>query len=102
GAGATVLPAPAMVAGGAGPVGPAPVTPAPSYGGMLGRRALALVALSIALGGVLQLAALWLAHREIEPEALIRYDIVLTLGLYAVVGVLVVSQITPSVRLRWG
>jgi membrane protease YdiL (CAAX protease family) len=33
---------------------------------------------------------------------LIRYDLVLTLGLYAVVAVLIVSQISPAVRLRWG
>jgi membrane protease YdiL (CAAX protease family) len=61
------------------------------------------VAAAIGLGLVMQLVALAIAHvSSIEPEALIRYDIVLTLGMYAVVAVMIVSQITPSVRLRWG
>jgi membrane protease YdiL (CAAX protease family) len=72
-------------------------------GRLLDRRAGVLVAAAIGLGGVLQLISLALGHStSIEPEALIRYDIVLTLGFYAVVAVLIVSQITPSVRLRWG
>jgi len=100
GVGATVLPV-AVPAPSSGELSAPPVAAEP-YGGFLDRRALRLVAVSIGLGGVLQLIALWLAHREIEPESLIRYDIVLTLALYAVVGVLVVSQITPTVRLRWG
>jgi membrane protease YdiL (CAAX protease family) len=70
---------------------------------LLDTRAIVLVTIAIALGGLMQLIAIWLAHHEtIEPERLIRYDIVLTLGFYAVVAVVVLSQITPKVRLRWG
>jgi membrane protease YdiL (CAAX protease family) len=62
-----------------------------------------LVAAAIGLGLVMQLVAVAIAHiSSIEPEALIRYDIVLTLGMYVVVAVMIISQITPSVRLRWG
>jgi membrane protease YdiL (CAAX protease family) len=51
----------------------------------------------------MQLVAVGLSRSQtIAPEALIRYDIVLTIGLYAVVGAMVVSQVTPAVRLRWG
>lgn len=72
-------------------------------GRLLDRKAGVLVAVAIGLGGVMQLVALALAHvTSIEPEALIRYDIVLTVGFYAVVAAMIVSQITPSVRLRWG
>jgi membrane protease YdiL (CAAX protease family) len=72
-------------------------------GRLLDHRAAVLVVASIGLGGVMQLVALALSHiTSIEPEALIRYDIVLTLSMYATVGVMIVSQITPSVRLRWG
>jgi membrane protease YdiL (CAAX protease family) len=70
---------------------------------LLDRKAAVLVAVAIALGGILQLIAVALAHsRSIEPDTLIRYDIVLTLGMYAVVAAMIVSQITPSIRLRWG
>lgn len=62
-----------------------------------------MVALAIGLGGIVQLIALGLTHiNGIEPSTLLRYDIVLTLGLYAGVAAMVVSQITPSVRLWWG
>jgi membrane protease YdiL (CAAX protease family) len=72
-------------------------------GRLLDRRAGALVAAAIGLGLVMQLVALALAHvSSIEPEALIRYDLVLTLAMYAVVAAMIVSQITPTVRLRWG
>jgi membrane protease YdiL (CAAX protease family) len=40
-------------------------------------------------------------NSSMEPAAIIRYALVITLAVYAVVGVLVVTQITPSVRLRW-
>lgn len=80
-----------------------PLETLPSDGRLLGRRAIALVASAIGFGGLAQLFALWLSHRSsIEPATLIRYDIVLTLGMYAVVAALIVSQITPSVRLQWG
>lgn len=72
-------------------------------GRLLDRKAAVLVAASIGLGGVLQLIAVRIAHvASIEPEALIRYDIVLTVGMYAIVAAMIVSQVTPSVRLRWG
>jgi membrane protease YdiL (CAAX protease family) len=62
-----------------------------------------LVAAAICLGGVLQLVGLALSHvASIEPDTLIRLDIVLTVGMYAIVAVMIVSQITPSIRLRWG
>jgi membrane protease YdiL (CAAX protease family) len=76
---------------------------ADSGGRLLGRRAGVLVAIAIGLGGVMQLVAVALSRSaSIDPEALIRYDIVLTIGLYAVVGAMIVSQVTPAVRLRWG
>jgi membrane protease YdiL (CAAX protease family) len=86
---------------------PAPPAPGPvdrdGDGRLLDRRAAAIVVIAIALGGAMQLVALGLAHvSSIESSTLIRYDIVLTIGLYAVVAALLVSQITPSVRLRWG
>jgi membrane protease YdiL (CAAX protease family) len=98
------------------PAAPPPFVPAPppavgyvapyptlDDGRILDRRALRLVVVSIGLGVVMQIVALALAHvKSLEPETLIRYDIVLTLGLYAAVTVLIVRQITPSVRLRWG
>jgi membrane protease YdiL (CAAX protease family) len=72
-------------------------------GRLLDRKAAVLVALAIGFGGILQLVAVELSHhRSIEPDTLIRYDLVLTLGLYAVVAAMIVSQITPSIRLRWG
>lgn len=74
-----------------------------SGGRLLDRRAGVLVAIAIGLGGLVQLVAVGLSRsRTVAPEALIRYDIVLTIGLYAVVGAMVVSQVTPAVRLRWG
>jgi membrane protease YdiL (CAAX protease family) len=80
-----------------------PVANRPEDGRLLGGRAAALVAIAIGLGGIVQLVALALSHRSgIEPDTLIRYDLVLTLVLYAVVATMVVSQITPSIRLRWG
>lgn len=77
--------------------------PGPAGGRLLNGRAAVLVGIAICLGAVIQLIALALSHRHsIEPDTLIRYDLVLTLGLYAGVAIMIVSQITPSVRLRWG
>jgi membrane protease YdiL (CAAX protease family) len=86
---------------------PAPSWPGPAGGRPSGRlldhKAAVLVAAAIGVGGVVQLISLVLAHRStIEPEALIRYDLLLTIGLYAAVAVMMASQITPSVRLQWG
>jgi membrane protease YdiL (CAAX protease family) len=64
---------------------------------------LVLVSLSIGLGGLMQLVAYGLSRDDsINQDTLIRVDLVLTLVLYAVVGTLIVSQITPKIRLRWG
>jgi hypothetical protein len=72
-------------------------------GRLLSKRALILVSLSIALGGLMQLVAYGLSRDDsINQDTLIRVDLVLTLVLYAVVGTLIVSQITPKIRLRWG
>jgi membrane protease YdiL (CAAX protease family) len=72
-------------------------------GRLLSGRALAVVAISIGLGVVMQLAALALSHdHHINQDTLIRADIVLTVTLYAVVATLVISQVTPKIRLRWG
>lgn len=38
---------------------------------------------------------------HLEPETAIRYAIVITLGVYAAVGALLVTQLTPGVRLTW-
>lgn len=93
------------------PGGWAPPPHAPAYteaharqdGRLFDRKAAILVAAAIGLGGMVQLVALALSHViSIEPDTLIRYDIVLTVGMYAVVAAMIVSQITPSVRLRWG
>ena len=66
---------------------------------MLSGRAARLVAVAIGLGVLMQLVALYFQHDA--PAAQIRYDLVLTGTFYVVVGILVVSQITPEVRLRW-
>lgn len=39
--------------------------------------------------------------QDAQPEAAVRYAIVIAIAVYAVVGVLLASQVTPSVRLRW-
>jgi membrane protease YdiL (CAAX protease family) len=108
---ATIGPSTAPVAAASLPAGwtarpvPSPYTEdqARRDGRLLDRKAAVLVAAAIGLGGVMQLIAVRIAHvSSVEPEALIRYDIVLTIGMYAVVAAMIVSQITPSVRLRWG
>jgi membrane protease YdiL (CAAX protease family) len=74
-----------------------------SEGRLLDHKAVVLVAVAIGLGVINQLVAFALVHlTSLDNAALIRYDLVLTLGLYAVVAVLIVSQISPAVRLRWG
>jgi membrane protease YdiL (CAAX protease family) len=72
-------------------------------GRLLSHRALILVSASVGFGGLMQLAAYLLSRDDsISQDTLIRVDLVLTLVVYAVVGVLIVSQITPQVRLHWG
>ncbi|HEX3908771.1 MAG TPA: type II CAAX endopeptidase family protein [Mycobacteriales bacterium] len=90
---------------------PAQPARAPAYteenarrdGRLLDRRALRLVAIAIGLGGVMQIAGILIGKdTNLEPSVLIGIDIVMTLTFYGVIGGIVVSQITPSIRLRWG
>jgi membrane protease YdiL (CAAX protease family) len=72
-------------------------------GRLLDKRAVRLVAIAIGLGGVMQVAGLVIGKdTHLEPSVLIGIDIVMTMAFYGVVAGLVVWQITPSVRLRWG
>jgi membrane protease YdiL (CAAX protease family) len=86
-----------------GPLGPlGPPLPGPE-GRLLSRRALLIVSASVGLGGLMQLAAYLLSRdSSINQDTLIRVDLVLTLTLYAIVATLIISQITPQVKLRWG
>jgi membrane protease YdiL (CAAX protease family) len=72
-------------------------------GRLLDKRALRLVAIAIGLGGVMQVAGLLIGKdTNLEPSVLIAIDIVMTLAFYGVVGGMVVFQITPNIRMRWG
>jgi membrane protease YdiL (CAAX protease family) len=72
-------------------------------GRLLDKRAVRLVAIAIGLGGVMQVAGVLISKdTHLEPSVLIAIDIVLTLAFYGVVAAMVVMQITPTVRLRWG
>jgi len=81
---------------------PAPTTGADDVSPPLPHRALVLTIGAIAVGAVMMGVSYLLSeNHDISPASYLRYAIVLTLALYAVVGLLVVTQITPSVRLRW-
>lgn len=69
---------------------------------MLDRRALVLVAVAIAIGAV-GMGVSYLISRDthLEPESAIRYAVVITLAVYAFVAALLVTQLTPGVRLAW-
>ena len=69
---------------------------------MLQGRALQLTVVAI-LVGVVGAVIAWLLGRRpsLEPESYIRYVIVITLGVYAVVGALIVTRLAPGSRLRW-
>jgi membrane protease YdiL (CAAX protease family) len=87
------------------PVGsPAVAPPDPAAEGrLLSGRALIIVAVSIGLGALYQGAVKWMNDDpHIGLGDLVRWNIVLNIVLYAVVAALVISQITPKVRLRWG
>lgn len=75
---------------------------APSDGPMLSGRAIALVVTAICIGAI-GMGVSWLLGRDghLEPATYIRYALVLTLGVYVVVGALVVIRLVPGVRLRW-
>lgn len=83
---------------------PAPVA-VPAYDGPSGRmvsgRALLLTIVAIGVGALAMVASLRLSRSQLDEATYIRYAAVLTMAVYAVVGVLVVTQITTSVRLRW-
>ena len=68
----------------------------------LPHRAVVLTVVAIAVGA-LAMGASYLLSRDqnIAPATYVRYALVLTLAVYAVVGLMVVTQITPRVRLRW-
>lgn len=69
---------------------------------LLGGRALALTALAILLGGAGMLISTLLGHNAtLEPATYLRYVLVITLGVYAGVAVLLVTQVLPAARLRW-
>jgi membrane protease YdiL (CAAX protease family) len=100
--------APAPVFAAAGPVTFAPavaVPGGPSYdepsGRMVSRRAFLLTVVAIGVGALAMLASYGLSRSPLDEATYIRYAAVLTMAVYAVVGLLVVTQITPSVRLRW-
>jgi membrane protease YdiL (CAAX protease family) len=84
------------------PPPPPPPAPPPPANGMLDRRALLLVSGAIGIGAV-GMALSWLLGRDgrMEPDTAIRYAVVITLAVYAVVGGLLVTQLTPRVRLTW-
>jgi membrane protease YdiL (CAAX protease family) len=85
------------------PTPPPPPAPAPPpANGMLDRRALLLVAVAIGIGAVgMGLSYLLGRDTHLEPETAIRYAVVITLAVYAVVGGLLVTQLTPGVSLTW-
>ena len=86
-----------------------PVVPAqtqastgPSASAPLPHRAVVLTVVAIAVGALaMGISYLLSRDQNLAPATYLRYAIVLTLGVYAVVGILVVTQITPKVRLRW-
>ena len=86
-----------------GPFRPAPGQSAPGQSqGPLPHRALVLTIVAITVGAVgMGISYLLSRDGSLPPATYIRYAMVITLAVYAVVGVLVVTQITPTVRLRW-
>lgn len=70
-------------------------------GRMVSRRAFLLTVVAIGIGALAMLASYWLSEKQLDEATYIRYAVVLTMAVYAVVGLLVLTQITPSVRLRW-
>jgi membrane protease YdiL (CAAX protease family) len=69
---------------------------------MLSGKALALVAIAIGIGAVATVVSWALGHDDrLEPATYIRYAIVLTLGVYVLVGGLIVTRLAPGASLRW-
>ncbi len=69
---------------------------------MLGRHAVLLTLAAIGIGAMGSVVS-WLLGRDqsLEPEAYIRYSIVITVAVYALVAALVLTRLAPAVRLRW-
>jgi membrane protease YdiL (CAAX protease family) len=71
-------------------------------GRMLSGRALVLTVVAIGVGVVASVVLWWLSRDPaLEPESFIRYSLVGTIGVYGVVGALIVTQLAPGIRLRW-
>jgi membrane protease YdiL (CAAX protease family) len=68
---------------------------------MVSRRAFVLTVVAIGVGALGMLVSYLLAQTQLDEASYIKYAAVLTMAVYVVVGLLVVTQITPSVRLRW-
>src|SRR4051794_14589876 len=83
-------------------VSPADRFPPETSGRMLTGRAWALAAVAIGIGvaGVVVSSVLG-ANDRLEPAAYLRYVIVITLGVYAAVGALIVTRLVPGVSLQW-
>ena len=97
GAGAAHYPTP----GWAPPPPLEPPSPAPPPS-PLSRRAVVLTIVAITVGAVAMGISYWLGgDKNLAPATYLRYALVITLAVYAVVGLMVLTQITPSVRLRW-
>ena len=81
---------------------PVPHVAAEPQGPLLSGKAIALVITAISIGAI-GMATSWLLGRNehLEPATYIRYALVLTVGVYVVVGALVVTRLAPGVRLRW-
>lgn len=74
----------------------------PAEGAMLSRRAVALVAIAIGVGAVgMGVSYLIGRNQHLEPATAIRDALVLTLGVYIIVGALLVTQLVPGIKLRW-
>ena len=69
---------------------------------MLSRRAVALVAVAIGVGAVGMAVSYVIGRNQhLEPATAIRDALVLTVGVYIIVGALLVTQIVPGIKLRW-
>lgn len=80
-----------------------PVGDPTAVGRLLSGRAIAIVAISIGLGALYEgIVKILERDPHVGLTQLVRWNIVLNVGVYVVVGALVVSQVTPKVRLRWG
>ena len=69
---------------------------------MLSGKAIALVITAICIGAVGMGISTFLGHdQRLEPATYIRYALVLTIGVYVVVGGLIAVRLVPGIKLRW-